>query len=382
MSHPDPDPPATAKAPRDASPHRRGFDELFGVVGEGTVRALVRLLGVLALGAGVGWSARFVRMPLPFVLGPLVATAALGLAGFPVVGVRRLRPGAQFVIGSAIGIQFTRAVVLTLVKLLPLIVGAALLSMAVCAAASVFLILATGLDRKTAFFATAPAGAAEMANIAARYGGEPEPIMVAQTMRVVLTVMAAPFLVIHFANDGQFHQVAQAAVMAWPGLCVLAICAAVGGFLISRTPYPNGWFMGPLMAGAVVGILGLLEGRVPDILVNISQVVIGCSLGAQFRREFVTKLFGMMLASAVSIVLVLIIMAAAAIGCAYAFTLPVAALALAFAPAGMAEMTLTGKVLGLDAALISGFHTVRIIMVMGLVVPLFKLFDRLMDRVG
>ncbi len=382
MSHPDPDPPATAKAPRDASPHRRGFDELFGVAGEGTVRALVRLLGVLALGAGVGWSARFVRMPLPFVLGPLVATAALGLAGFPVVGVRRLRPGAQFVIGSAIGIQFTRAVVLTLVKLLPLIVGAALLSMAVCAAASVFLILATGLDRKTAFFATAPAGAAEMANIAARYGGEPEPIMVAQTMRVVLTVMAAPFLVIHFANDGQFHQVAQAAVMAWPGLCVLAICAAVGGFLISRTPYPNGWFMGPLMAGAVVGILGLLEGRVPDILVNISQVVIGCSLGAQFRREFVTKLFGMMLASAVSIVLVLIIMAAAAIGCAYAFTLPVAALALAFAPAGMAEMTLTGKVLGLDAALISGFHTVRIIMVMGLVVPLFKLFDRLMDRVG
>ena len=382
MSHPDPDPPATAKAPRDASPHRRGFDELFGVAGEGTVRALVRLLGVLALGAGVGWSARFVRMPLPFVLGPLVATAALGLAGFPVVGVRRLRPGAQFVIGSAIGIQFTRAVVLTLVKLLPLIVGAALLSMAVCAAASVFLILATGLDRKTAFFATAPAGAAEMANIAARYGGEPEPIMVAQTMRVVLTVMAAPFLVIHFANDGQFHQVAQAAVMAWPGLCVLAVCAVVGGFLISRTPYPNGWFMGPLMAGAVVGILGLLEGRVPDILVNISQVVIGCSLGAQFRREFVTKLFGMMLASAVSIVLVLIIMAAAAIGCAYAFTLPVAALALAFAPAGMAEMTLTGKVLGLDAALISGFHTVRIIMVMGLVVPLFKLFDRLMDRVG
>jgi membrane AbrB-like protein len=382
MSHPDPDPAATRKASRDASPQRRGFDELFGVAGEGTARALLRLVGILALGAAVGWSARLVRMPLPFVLGPLIATASLGLAGWPVVGVRRLRPGAQFVIGSAIGIQFTRAVVLKLAMLLPLIIGAALMSMVVCAAASAFLIVAAGLDRKTAFFATAPAGAAEMANIAARYGGEPEPIMVAQTMRVVLTVLAAPFLVIHFANDGQFHQVAQAAVMAWPGLAVLAVCAAIGGFLISRTPYPNGWFMGPLAAGAVVGMVGLLDGRVPDILVNISQVVIGCSLGAQFRREFITRLFRMVLASATSIVLVLIIMAAAAIGCAYAFTLPVAALALAFAPAGMAEMTLTGKVLGLDAALISGFHTVRIIMVMGLVVPLFKLFDRLMDRIA
>jgi membrane AbrB-like protein len=205
---------------------------------------------------------------------------------------------------------------------------------------------------------------------------------VAQTIRVVMTVMAAPFLVIHFANDGQFHQIQQASVMAWPSLALLAVASGLGGFLMSRTAFPNGWFMGPLLGCALVGMAGLLEGRVPDILVNISQIVIGCSLGAQFRREFVTRLAGMVLASATSIVLVLVTMAAAAIGCAYAFTLPVAALALAFAPAGMAEMTLTGKVLGLDAALISGFHTVRIIMVMGLVVPIFKLFDRLMDWFG
>jgi hypothetical protein len=140
--------------------------------------------------------------------------------------------------------------------------------------------------------------------------------------------------------------------------------------------------MGPLLACAVVGVAGLAEGRVPDILVNIAQVVIGCSLGAQFRREFVTRLAGMVLASIASIVMVLTAMAAAAIASALALALPVATLALAFAPAGTAEMTLTGKVLGLDAALISGFHTMRIIMVMALVVPAFRLFSRLMDRLG
>src|SRR5262245_9072860 len=374
--------PAATKSTAHTIPHRRSFDALFGVAGEGTAWALARLIGVLVLGAAVGACAQLVRMPLPFVLGPLVATAALGIAGWPVVGVRRLRPGAQFVIGSAIGIQFTHAIVARLALLLPLIVGSGFMAIAVCAGASIFLIVAAGLDRKTAFFATAPAGAAEMANIAARYGGEPEPIMVAQTIRVVMTVMAAPFLVIHFANDGQFHQVEQAAVMGWPALVLLALWAAAGGFLMSRTTFPNGWFMGPLLACALVGITGLLDGRVPNVLVNLSQIVVGCSLGAQFRREFVTRLAGMVAASATSIVLVLTIMAVAAIGLAYAFALPVGALALAFAPAGMAEMTLTGKVLGLDAALISGFHTVRIIMVMGLVVPTFKLFDRLLDRFG
>jgi hypothetical protein len=383
MATTDPAPAATQPVSPAASPHRRrGFDELFGVAGEGAGRALARLVAVLALGAAVGACAQQIRMPLPFVLGPLVATAVLGIAGWPVVGVRRLRPGAQFVIGSAIGIQFTHAIVARLALLLPLIIGSSLMSIAVCACASAFLIAAAGLDRKTAFFATAPAGAAEMANIAARYGGEPEPIMVAQTIRVVMTVMAAPFLVIHFANDGQLHQVEQAALMGWPSLALLAVWAGVGGFLMSRTTFPNGWFMGPLLACALVSIFGLLEGRVPNFLVNVSQIVIGCSLGAQFRREFVTRLGGMVLASMTSIVLVLTVMAAAAIGFAYALALPVGALALAFAPAGMAEMTLTGKVLGLDAALISGFHTVRIIMVMGLVVPTFKLFDRLLDRFG
>src|SRR5215475_8711 len=105
--------PAATKSTAHTIPHRRSFDELFG--------------------AAVGACAQLVRMPLPFVLGPLVATAALGLAGQPVVRVRRLRPGAQFVIGSAIGIQFTHAVVARLALLLPLIVGSAVMSIAVCA---------------------------------------------------------------------------------------------------------------------------------------------------------------------------------------------------------------------------------------------------------
>src|SRR5262249_893845 len=144
------DPAPVTPKPAAAPYGRRRFDELFGVAGEGTVRAVARLLAVLALGAAVGACAQQIRMPLPFVLGPLVATAILGIAGWPVIGVRRLRPGAQFVIGSAIGIQFTHAVVARLALLLPLILGSALMSIAVCACASAFLIVAAGLDRKTA----------------------------------------------------------------------------------------------------------------------------------------------------------------------------------------------------------------------------------------
>ena len=375
-SDPSPHPPgwrrALCRAPAGALSWRPGAADLLDIV---------RVVGILVAGSVAGLAARVLHLPLPFVLGPLFLTAAIGLAGLPVRAVRHCRPAAQVVVGAAIGVQFTRAVVLKLAVLTPLIVGSALLTIAVCGAVAGVMIALTGLDRRTAFFATAPAGAAEMANIAARHGGEPEPIMVAQTMRVVLTVSIAPFLVVYFSNDGTVHPIIQAAVLAWPAVALLALAGILGGLAMSRTGFPYCWFIGPLLACALVGALGVVEGRVPDSLLTIAQVVIGCSLGAQFRREFLTRLLPTMLASILTVSLALAVMAVAAIACAYVFVLPPAAMVLAFAPAGMAEMTLTGKVLGLDATLISGFHVVRIVLVMLLCVPAFRLFDRLLGPV-
>jgi uncharacterized membrane protein AbrB (regulator of aidB expression) len=63
------------------------------------------------------------------------------------------------------------------------------------------------------------------------------------------------------------------------------------------------------VVGSAIGI------RFTDAIVR-KLVVIGCSPGAQFRREFVTRLMRMALASTASIVMVLAVMASAAIACA------------------------------------------------------------------
>jgi membrane AbrB-like protein len=158
---------------------------------------------------------------------------------------------------------------------------------------------------------------------------------------------------------------------------LVACAAAVGGLLISFTGIPNTWFMGSLIAGAVIGNAGLVEGRPPDWLLVLAQVSIGCSLGAQFRREFLGRLLPQMITASVTVLFAVVAMAAVAAIAAYVFALPVPTMVLALVPAGIAEMTLTGKVLGLDATLISGFHMVRILMVMVLCRPAYRVFERL-----
>jgi len=351
---------------------------VIGRRGADLARIVAIVVATFAVGLASGYIGRFIGLPLPFILGPLFVIAACALAGAPVQAVRRARPLGQFVTGAAVGTQFTPTVVLKLAALLPLIAGTALLSIVVCAIASVLLMKLIDIDAKSAFFATMPAGAAEMANIAARYGGAIEPITVAQTMRVALTVSAAPFIVTYFSQEGALIQVGQAELLSWFSFAELVVTALVGGAIFAFARFPNGWFLGALIGSALLGSLGVVQGRLPDMLLIVAQVVIGCSLGAQFRHEFLTRLFHTMMASMVVVLFSGLTLALAAALTAYLLGFPVPAMVLAFAPAGMAEMTLTGKVLGLDAALIASFHVLRIVMVLTLCIPAFQLFQRLM----
>jgi membrane AbrB-like protein len=316
---------------------------------------------------------------LPWLLGSLATIMALSLAGAPVRLLAWGRPAGTVVVGASTGLQFTATVVAKLVTLLPLIIAAAFLSTIVGAIGGLLYMRLTGVDRTTAFFATVPGGVVETTNLAPRYGGQLEPIMVAQTTRVALIVVFAPFLVVSFAGSGARSALLAAPVVPWlPVLGLLAVSGIVAT-LLSRTRSPNAWLMTPLFLAALVSHLGWLEGRMPDLLLIAAQVVIGSALGAQFRPEFLTRLFGLLLVACLVVLFAAGSMALFGAAIAWLMGYPVPTMILATAPAGIAEMTLTGKVLGLDSTVIAGFQLMRIIIVLIWCRTALQLFGPLAD---
>src|SRR3546814_19259053 len=58
----------------------------------------------------------------------------------------------------------------------------------------------TGTDHVTAFLASMPGGPVEMGNLARQYGGDPGPVIFAQTLRIstiVILVPAALYYLLH-----------------------------------------------------------------------------------------------------------------------------------------------------------------------------------------
>jgi uncharacterized protein len=334
------------------------------------------LLATFAAGLVGGSIGKLLNFPLPWMTGSLLLTAALCLAGVPLRSLWQARAAGQFVTGAAVGTTFTPAILVTILTLLPMMMLGAVISVAIGVMGALILLRLVPIDAKTAALATMPGGVIEMANIATRLNADPLPIMVLQTMRVGLTVCAAPFVVSALAEAGARNVVTQGEVMSW--LTVLALMGAslVGGLALNRFQLPNSWFLGSLFVMAALGALGLIPGRVPEPILVVAQVIIGASVGTQFKHEFLTRLLRLLLASLVTVPFALVMAGLVAALYSLALGLPVTTLVLALAPAGIAEMALTGKILGLDAALITGFQIVRIIMVMGLAAWTARRFER------
>ena len=340
------------------------------------------LLATFAAGLVGGYVGKLLNFPLPWMTGSLLFTAGLCLAGVPLRSLWQARAAGQFVTGAAVGTTFTPAILVTILTLLPMMMLGALISVAIGVMGALILLRLVPIDAKTAALATMPGGVIEMANIATRLNADPLPIMVLQTMRVGLTVCAAPFVVTALAEAGARNVVTQGEVMSW--LTVLALMGAsfVGGFFLNRFALPNAWFLGSLFVMAALGALGLIPGRVPEPILVVAQVIIGASVGTQYKHEFLTRLLRLLLASLVTVPFALAMAGLVAALYSLALGLPVTTLVLALAPAGIAEMALTGKILGLDAALITGFQIVRIVMTMGVAAWTARRFERWVARRG
>src|SRR5262245_56784601 len=257
--------------------------------------AALAMAATLAAGVAGGAAARYAHLPLPWLLGSLAVTMALALAGAPVRLIRWGRPAGTLVVGASTGLQFTATVVAKLLTMLVPIIAAAFISTIIGAIGGLLFMRLTGVDRTTAFFATVPGGVVETLNVAPQYGGHVEPIMVAQTTRVALIVVFAPFLVISLTGTATQNPLLGVPFAPWlPLIAVLAVSGMVA-LLLSRTRSPNAWLMAPLFIAAAVANLGLIDGRMPDILLIAAQVVIGSALGAQFRPEFLTRLHRLLL---------------------------------------------------------------------------------------
>jgi uncharacterized protein len=336
-------------------------------------KAILSLLAAVATGAAFSYA----HIPLAWVLGPLFATAILSIAGRPIIAPLAGRRLGQLLIGTSIGLNVTEEVLGHVLTFLPLIIVTGLVAFLFSAIVSVLFAWSARIDRLTAFFSMVPGGLSEMANIGGRMGAHSEPIAVAQALRVGLLVCVMPPLILSLGIHGNIEDVLVQARLPWQEVGLALTGGALGIGVAALLRLNNPWMIGALIGATVLTATGFIHGRLPTWLFATGQLLIGLTIGARFRREFVVRLPRLCVMSALHTLLLAALLFFYALLAAKISGLDPASTALGSSPGGLAEMAITAQTLHLSVGIVTAFHIARAFLVNGFTTQFYALFERI-----
>ena len=346
-----------------------------------SVKFLLRVAGTLLLAWAAAAACVALHTPLPWMLGPLVATSVLSMAGAPTESWGPLRNGGQWAIGAALGLYFTPEV--------SALVGS--LWWAIILGIAWALLLGWGFGawlyrlhaprmhgvpasmlRSTSYFAGAIGAASEMTLLSERENARTDLVAASHSLRLLIVTITIPFALQWSGLQGLDILTPTVREVSWPGLALLALLTGAGALVMDRLGRANPWFMGAMLVSMAVTMAGLHLSAVPQAVVNAAQLVIGVSLGVRFRAEFLHTAPRWLASVAAGTFGLMGICAAFAAVLAWATGLPWVTLLLGTSPGGITEMAITAKVLQLGVPVVTAFQVCRLIAVLMLVGPMFR----------
>jgi len=327
----------------------------------------------LAVCAVAGALFRSLHAPLPWLIGPLIAMAACRFAGLRLTAPMPAARIAQWCIGTTLGLYFTPSVAAIVVSRWPVLIAAASFSLVLAFVCGLWLARYTGMDRTTAFLASVPGGAQEMANIGERYGGKVDRIAIAQSLRILLVVIIIPFSLTFSGVHGADAFEGVHAAVALPQLALLMLCTGAGGLALHVLRLPNAWMLGPLFVSIVLTAHGVAWSSMPGPMANAAQVLIGCNLGQRYEREFLRAAPRFVTMVCTSVMIGMVVSALFALVLGWAADIAAPTMVLATAPGGIAEMSLTARTLRLGVAIVVAAHVSRVVILVTATAPIFRL---------
>lgn len=331
-------------------------------------------------GLGTGWLFSRIGLPLPWMLGPLIVSAALYLSGAMTRAVPlRTRPVAQMTIAAQVGLAFTPPVLATLLADAPLLVGAALGTAALAGGVAYLTARMGGMPLAQAFLSTFPTSPVEAAIIAVKFRWDPAPIVLTQTLRIAAVVVLVPLSV--YAVDGwpERGAVGRGGAFDAAGNGLLALLAIGGAVSFRKLGLSNPFFLGPLAFSAIASAAGLHTAAFPPVMLDAAQIVLGTWLGSTFRRELLAGGRRLLLTVLASTLSLLATITAGAVALAASSDLGWEVLVLGMAPGGVTQMALTAKFLGADLAMVTALQLTRIFIFMPNIPWIVRMID-LHDR--
>lgn len=321
----------------------------------------IKGLAIALVGALI---AKYLHIPLPWLLGPLLTALLFGSVGHPLACDPHWRRIGQVIIGMALGLYFTPALVQAVAAYWGFILIGLAWSLVLGTLLAGLQYRVNALDWATAWFSSAIGSASEMVNIAERHQAQVEKVVAAHSLRIVVLVVLVPiFMELYFQVEWTGLKIPESDQFSFFQVVLLFCLALFVGKVFQFFNLLNAWILGPLAIIGLLSFYGMLQMRLPEWFIAFGQICIGWSLGSKFPFSF--------LKNNKKFIVMTLVFNLLALGLSISFALLLVNLShtekqlliLGLSPGGIAEMSLMAKALGLAVPIVVAFQLCRLIFV-------------------
>lgn len=331
---------------------------------EGQTRVIsLHTLSIAALGGGAFYLLHF---PLPWMLGAMAATACGSLLKLKLGVPAKLRNPTMIVLGLMLGTGFTPEVPGRLLEWWPGLLALSVYMSGAIWVGALWYSRKLGCDAPTAYYAAVPGGLSEMVAMAMAEKGDEGLVSILHTLRVMVVAALVPWGIRFSQGLPLTGTPGSASILdlSIPDAGFLALGAGLGAILGKLLRLPAYLLVGPMLASAVISMVGLTGAHPPSELIVITQVVLGGAVGARLASVEMDVIKRGLWASLVLTVPMVIVAAILAWGISELAGFDHFAMLLSLMPGGLGEMTLIALAMNIDVPFVVTHHMMRMTLVM------------------
>ena len=305
-----------------------------------------------------------IGFPAGLISGSLLAVAAAGLLGRPVMVPRPLARVLFVLVGISLGSVVTPE---TLRGLAAFPVSIAILAVAtVCmtVATTSYLRFVHGWDARSALFGASPGALAQVMVLSAEYGVDLRAIAIVQVMRVVILTIGIPTGLAFFglAANGMMLPTARAAASV-ADLAILIGLSTAAGVALLWVGFPGGLMFGSMLASGALHGFGLIEATLPQWAMVAAVIAVGAITGSRFAKTDPRTLLRYLAPALGSFAVAIAIASGFVLLLTTLLSVRIADAVVAYAPGAQDTMLVLALALGLDPIFVGAHHLSRYMLV-------------------
>ena len=321
----------------------------------------VKTLVIALVGVGLFL---LLNLPLPWLFGPLAACLIAALFGLQMIPIKPVNEAMRTILGVAVGATITVTFLHSIADLWSTLIFIPVMVFLIGLIGIPYFQRLWGYDWATSYYSAMPGGLQDMLVFGEEAGGNVRTMSLIHATRVLVIVIALPFLLkIYWDADLSNPPGAAANTLPLSQILIMIFCGLAGWQFAKRLGMFGSSILGPLILAALASLLGILHQRPPAEAIWMAQFFIGVTVGVKYTGITMAEIRRDVVAG-IGFCVILIILTIIFVGFVQALQLADPRVTiLALAPGGQAELVVLALIVGADMTFVVAHHLLRIFIV-------------------